>query len=118
MKHFLVGTIFGAAAGLVFSCMKDADGNRVGKPLKDEVDALKHETSRFSIALQKAKKASQELNEQMPAAQRTISDLNDDVEKYSRHIQPTVDRIKQKGDEINQDLDSFTGEKSNSEEKK
>lgn len=117
MKHFLLGTILGTAAGFVFSCMKDSDGNRFGKPLKDEVEAFKHEVGRFNTALQKAKKATQELNEEMPAAQRTISDLSDDVEKYSRHIQPTVDRIKQKGDEINQDLNSITDEKPETEEK-
>ncbi|MBW8009055.1 hypothetical protein IMAU30115_00935 [Lactobacillus helveticus] len=104
MKHFLLGTVFGAAAGLVFSCMKDDEGNRPGKPLKAEFDAFKHEANRFNQALQKAKKASQELNEQMPQAERTISDLSDDVEKYSRHIDPTVDKIKQKSDQLNQDF--------------
>lgn len=96
MKHFLLGTVFGAAAGFVFSCLKDSDGNRPGKPLKDEFDAIKHEGVRFSEALQKAKQASQELNEHLPAAERTISDMSDDFEKYSRHIQPTVDRLQQK----------------------
>lgn len=96
MKHFLLGTVFGAAFGFVFSCMKDNDGNRPGKPLKVEFDALKHESNRFATALQNAKQASRELSEQLPAAQRTISDISDDVEKYSRHIQPTVDRMKQK----------------------
>ena len=40
----------------------------------------------------------------MPQAERTISDLSDDVEKYSRHIDPTVDKIKQKSDQLNQDF--------------
>ena len=118
MKRFLLGLVFGSAAGFVFSCLKDSNGDRPGKPLKEEFDAVKHEAGHFSTALQKAKKATQELNEQMPAAQRTISDLSDNVEKYSRHIQPTVDRIKQKGDEINQDLNSITGENTEIEEKK
>lgn len=107
MKHFLLGTVFGAAAGLIFSCMKDSDGNRPGKPLKDEFDAIKHEGQCFSAALQKAKKASAELNEQMPAAERTISDLNDSVEHYSEHIQPIVDRIDQKSEDLNHDLDNI-----------
>lgn len=109
MKRFLLGTVFGAAFGFVFSCLTDSDGNRPGKPLKVEFDALKHEGNRFATALQNANQASRELSEQMPAAQRTISDISDDVEKYSRYIQPTVDRMKQKGEEINQDLSSFTG---------
>lgn len=113
MKHFLLGTVFGAAFGFVFSCMKDNDGNRPGK----EFDALKHESNRFATALQNAKQASRELSEQLPAAQRTISDISDDVEKYSRHIQPTVDRMKQKGEEVNQDLNSFTGSDTQDDEK-
>ena len=80
--------------------MKDSDGNRPGKPLKVEFDALKHESNRFATALQNAKQASRELSEQLPAAQRTISDISDDVEKYSRHIQPTVDRMKQKAKKL------------------
>ena len=104
MKHFLLGTILGAAAGTVFSCMKDSEGNRPGKSLKDEFDAFKYETSRFNQALQKAKKASQDLNDQMPQAERTISDISDNIEKYSRHIEPTVDKIKQKSDQLNQDF--------------
>lgn len=117
MKHFLLGTVFGAAFGFVFSCMKDNDGNRPGKPLKVEFDALKHESNRFATALQNAKQASRELSEQLPAAQRTISDISDDVEKYSRHIQPTVDHMKQKGEEVNQDLNSFTGSDTQDDEK-
>mgnify|MGYP002755536495 CR=1 FL=1 len=91
MKHFLLGTVFGATAGLVFSCMKDSNGNR----------------QRFNSALQKAKKASQELNEQMPTAERTISDINDSVEHYSDHIQPIVNRIEKKSDKLNQDLENI-----------
>ena len=82
MKRFLLGTVFGATFGFVFSCMRDSDGNRPGKPLKVEFDALKHESNRFATALQNAKQASRELSEQLPAAQRTISDISDDVEKY------------------------------------
>lgn len=107
MKHFLLGTVFGATAGLVFSCMKDSNGNRPGKPLKDEFEAIKYESQRFNSALQKAKKASQELNEQMPTAQRTISDINDSVEHYSDHIQPIVNRIEKKSDKLNQDLENI-----------
>lgn len=107
MKHFLLGTVFGATAGLVFSCMKDSNGNRPGKPLKDEFDAIKHESQRFNSALQKAKKASQELNEQMPTAERTVSDISDSVDHYSDHIQPIVNRIKNKGNELNQDLEKI-----------
>lgn len=117
MKRFLLGTVFGAAFGFVFSCLTDSDGNRPGKPLKVEFDALKHEGNRFATALQNAKQASRELSKQMPAAQRTISDISDDVEKYSRHIQPTVDRMKQKGEEVNQDLSSFTGSDTQDDEK-
>ena len=117
MKRFLLGTVFGAAFGFVFSCFTDSDGNRPGKPLKVEFDALKHEGNRFATALQNAKQASRELSEQMPAAQRTISDISDDVEKYSRHIQPTVDRMKQKGKEVNQDLSAFTGSDAQDDEK-
>ena len=43
--------------------------------------------------------------------------ISDDVEKYSRHIQPTVDRMKQKGEEVNQDLNSFTGSDTQDDEK-
>ena len=107
MKHVLLGTVFGAVAGLVFSCMKDSDGNRPGKPLKDEFDAIKHEGQRFNTALQKAKKASAELNEQMPAAERTVSDISDSVEHYSEHIQPIVNRMEKKSDELNQDLENI-----------
>lgn len=117
MKRFLLGTVFGAAAGFVFSCMKDSDGNRPGKPLKVEFDALKHEGNRFATALQNAKQASSELSKQLPAAERTISDLSDDVEKYSRHIQPTVERMKQKGEDINQDLDSLNSLDAQNDEK-
>lgn len=106
MKNFLLGTVFGAAAGFIFSCMTDSDGNRPGKPLKVEADALKHESQRFNAALQKAKKATQELNEQMPEAERTISDLSDDINNYSRHIQPTVDQIKDKSEQLSQDIES------------
>lgn len=117
MKHFLLGTVFGAAAGLVFSCVKDSDGNRPGKPLKDEFDAIKHEGNRFNAALQKAKQASQDLNEHLPEAERTISDISDDVEKYSRHIQPTINRIQQKSDKLNQDLNSMTNSDVETDEK-
>lgn len=106
MKHFILGSIFGAAAGLVFSCMKDDQNNRPGKPLKEEFYAFKHEANNFKQALQKAKVASQELNNQLPQAERTISDLNDDVEKYTRHIQPTVDKIKQKSEQLNHEFDN------------
>lgn len=106
MKNFLLGTVFGAAAGFVFSCMTDSDGNRPGKPLKVEADALKHESKRFNSALQNAKKASQELSEQMPEAERTVSDISDDVNNYSKHIQPTVDKIKEKSDQLTQDINS------------
>lgn len=107
MKHFLLGSVLGATAGLIFSCMKDDKGNRPGKPLKVEFDGLKHDTQSFARALKKTKQASQELNAQMPEAQRTISDMGNDIEKYSRHIQPTVDRLKQKGEEMNQDLENL-----------
>ena len=96
MKHFLLGTVFGAAAGFVFSCLTDSDGNRPGKPLKDEYDALK-----------KAKQASHDLNEHLPEAERTISDMNDDFEKYSKHIQPIVEKMQQKSDELNQNLNNL-----------
>ncbi|MGN1271648.1 MAG: hypothetical protein ACI4T3_00700 [Lactobacillus sp.] len=117
MKRFLLGTFFGAAAGFVFSCLTDSDGNRPGKPLKDEFEALKHEGNRFNEALNKAKQASRDLSEQLPAAERTVSDISDDIEKYSRHIQPTVDRMKQKGDEISQDLDSLTASDAQTDKK-
>lgn len=117
MKRFLLGTVFGAAAGFVFSCLTDSDGNRPGKPLKDEFEALKHEGNRFSNALAKAKQASRELSEQLPAAERTISDLSDDIEKYSRHVQPTVDRMKQQSEQFNQDLDSLTASDTENDEK-
>lgn len=103
--NFLLGAVFGTAAGVVFSCLRDSDGNRPGKPLKVEFDAFKHESQRFNAALTKAKKASQELNAQMPAAKRTISDLSDDVKNYTRHIEPQVDKIKQKSDALKQDLE-------------
>ncbi|MFA7716712.1 hypothetical protein ABMX53_07695 [Lactobacillus acidophilus] len=107
MKHFLLGTVFGAAAGFVFSCLTDSDGNRPGKPLKDEYDAIKHEGGRFSDALKKAKQASHDLNEHLPEAEHTISDMNDDFEKYSKHIQPIVEKMQQKSDELNQNLNNL-----------
>ncbi|MCH4004140.1 MAG: hypothetical protein LKH59_05240 [Lactobacillus crispatus] len=117
MKHFLLGTVFGAAAGLVFSCMKDSNGNRPGKPLKDEFDAIKHEGQRFNAALQKARKASAELNAQMPEAERTVSDISDSVEHYSEHIQPIVNRMEKKSDELNQDLENIVPNNASEESK-
>lgn len=93
MKHFGLGLIFGVSAGLVLSLFKDKNGDRLGKPLKENVAALKTDATALSHSIAKAKKASQELNASLPAAAKAIDGIATDVEDYQNHTANTISRM-------------------------
>lgn len=100
MKHFGLGLLIGSTIGLFASFLKDDKGERVGAPLKKEFLAFKEDVTHLSASLKKAQRASAELRRNMPAAQRAITDINDDVAHYQDHTQRALNQIEHKTKQI------------------
>lgn len=101
MKHFGLGLLLGATAGLLASFLKDENGERVGAPLKHEVEGLKDDAQHLATGLNKAKKASAELRQNMPVAQRAISDIETEVSRYQDHTDRIVKNMEYQTRQIN-----------------
>lgn len=100
MKHFSLGLLFGATAGLVLSLVKDQNGERLGQPLKKGYDEGVDEAKDLKGSINKAKDASQRLAENMPAAKEAISGIADDVENYQSHSKRIVDEMNYRAKKI------------------
>lgn len=113
MKNLGLGLLLGATSGLILSLIKDENGNRLGKPLKVNAEAINHEVSNLKDSIANAKTASHKLAGELPEARRAVSDITDDVRKYQRHSQNDLDEMKYRVNQINNHLASDKEEKKN-----
>lgn len=104
MKHFLFGLLLGSSLGLLSSFLKDENGQRVGKPLKDEIEGLRSNRAELSSSLKKAKRARNKLAAGLPAAKRAISDIQDEVTHFEQHSQRTVNDLQYQSKRISQKI--------------
>lgn len=108
MNKFGIGLVAGLAAGFVASLVKKDDGQRLGAPLKRDVDSFMHDAKSLANGIQNAKKASQDLASSLPEAERAVSDISDDVSHYSERIQPIVSNMESDAQNIETDLKNTT----------
>ncbi|GAA3626933.1 hypothetical protein GCM10022297_01900 [Lactobacillus hamsteri] len=107
MNKFGLGLFLGATAGFVLSLLKDENGNRFGKQLKEDVQGMEDAAGSLADGINKAKKASQDLQLAMPAAQRAINDISDDVANYQTHTANIMENIEYQAKKISEaDSDS------------
>lgn len=106
MKKFGLGLFLGAAAGFALSLLKDENGNRFGKPLKEDIQGMESAAEDLADGINKAKKASQDLQNAMPAAQRAINDISDDIANYQTHTANTIENIEHQAKRINPNTDN------------
>ncbi|MGQ5709655.1 hypothetical protein [Lactobacillus sp. PSON] len=108
MSKFGLGLAAGAAAGFVLSLFKDQNGNRLGASIKRDFDSFMYDAESLAEGIQNAKKASYELTQSLPQAERAVSDISDDVSHYSERIAPDVTNIEKSAQKIETDLDNTT----------
>ena len=105
ISKFGFGLIAGFAAGMAVSLFKDENGQRLGAPLKRDLESFQHDAMSLLDGINKAKQASADLMANMPAAERAISDIGDDVHHYEERTAPIINNIKRDADEVDDDLE-------------
>ena len=108
MKHFGLGVIIGTAAGFAISLLKDENGNRLGKPLKEDIDEFQKASVNLVDGLNKAKKASQDLNAALPEAEKAIEGISEDVNTYQIHTERTIKNLQADAEEISKKFENDT----------
>lgn len=108
MNKFGFGLLAGAAAGFVASLLKNDQGQRLGAPIKRDADSFMHDAKSLANGIQSAKQASQDLTKTLPAAERAVSDISDNVSHYGERIQPIVSNIESDAQNIENDLANTT----------
>ena len=106
ISKFGFGLMAGFAAGMAVSLFKDENGIRLGATLKGDLESLHHDSMSLLDGINKAKHARADLMANMPAAERAISDIGDDVHHYEERTAPIINNIKRDADEVDDDLEN------------
>ena len=88
ISKFGFGLMAGFAAGMAVSLFKDENGQRLGAPLKRDLESFQHDAMSLLDGINKAKQASADLMANMPAAERAISDIGDECWFLFQMIKP------------------------------
>ncbi|MDA3768024.1 hypothetical protein PF586_06065 [Lactobacillus delbrueckii] len=107
-KHFGLGFLLGAAAGVVFAFLPDENGKSTREYLKEDAEDFKESHKELQDGLSRAQEAGSRLASELPAAEQMVSDLNTDVERFKQEADKEIARLQAKIDrlssELNQDL--------------
>ncbi|MBA1395209.1 hypothetical protein EQ500_15275, partial [Lactobacillus sp. XV13L] len=95
MKHFSLGLASGAAAGVVVSLLRDKNGNRLGKQLREGVQATRKDADNLSNALHSLKDAGQELSDALPQAEKSLTELQKEIEYYEMSVSRLIDHLQE-----------------------
>ncbi|WP_297820033.1 hypothetical protein [uncultured Lactobacillus sp.] len=104
MKFFAIGLGIGSAIGVAVSFLPNAKNNgRVKDDVKNWVDDTSNEVKTLSIGSKQALESSNELADELPQAQKTLTSLKNDLSNFQVSIKPNIEAIKS---ELNQTLSS------------
>lgn len=100
MKHFSLGLAVGAAFGMVLSLFKDQNGNRLGKPLSDQFQGTKEDANSLKKAIANLKRAKQNLVAALPQAEKTYTELENEIEYYQMGISRLLKDLQERADSL------------------
>ncbi len=102
MKQFLLGLLAGGLCGGAASLIKDKNGQRVGEPLKENLLAAAKEARKLKGSLHRARQAATKLKQTLPGAQRSLRDMQQEVNNFKIHNHSRLSQIERQAQQLRQ----------------
>ncbi|BDR60757.1 hypothetical protein [Lactobacillus xylocopicola] len=102
MKEFSLGLAVGAATGIILALVKDKNGHRLGQPIQAQFEAAKTDAGDLTAAVHKLQAAEQEFDQALPKVQKTMFELENELDYYQTSTARLVNKMQHQAELIDQ----------------